>query len=111
MAHHDPTTNTGFPDPTEDEEGLVDLIGSQIHSFVSQLHQQGKLRPEQISQRLWDLVDAVKNIAQQYADDYHPHSPSSSEYPRDDGIANHLPLAHHPPAIRMIGDLGLLSPI
>ena len=63
MTIHDPNANTGFPDPTEDEETLADLICAQIHSLISQLHQRGKLRQEQIGQPLWDPVDAVKHIA------------------------------------------------
>ncbi len=76
MTIHDPKANTGFPDPVQDDERLADLICPQIHSLISQLHRLGKLRPEQINQQLWDLVDAVKHIAQQYADDYLAHSPS-----------------------------------
>jgi hypothetical protein len=49
---HDPKTNTNFPDPTEDNRRLTDLIYSQIHFLISQLYQHGKLHPEQISQRL-----------------------------------------------------------
>lgn len=61
----DPKTNTGFQDPVRDGEKLTDLVCPQIHSFVSQLHRLGKLRPEQINQELWDLVDAVKHMTQQ----------------------------------------------
>ncbi len=62
MTIHDSKTNTGFPDSIEDEETFTDFIYSEIHSRISQLYLRGKLRPEQISQRLWDLVDAVKHI-------------------------------------------------
>jgi hypothetical protein len=49
---HDPKTNNDFPNLTEDNGKLTDFIYFQIHFFISQLHQHGKLHPEQISQRL-----------------------------------------------------------
>jgi hypothetical protein len=63
MTTHEPKANTGFPDPTEDEERLADLIWSQLDSLISQLHRHGKL-PEEASQCLRDPVVAVKHIAQ-----------------------------------------------
>jgi hypothetical protein len=83
MITHEPKANTGFPDPTEDEERLADLIWSQLDSLVSQLHHHGKLS-EETGQCLWDLVVAVEHIAQQDADDHVSHSMSSTGYQRDD---------------------------
>lgn len=83
MAIHEPKANTGFPDPTEDEERLADLIWPQLGSLVSQPYHHGKL-PAKTSLCLWDLVVAVKHIAVQYADDHVSHSMPSTGYQRDD---------------------------
>jgi hypothetical protein len=64
--------------------GFADFICNQIHSFVSQLHQHGKLGPEWISNQLWDLTTAVKHIAMQYAVDNLSHSPSAADRTDDD---------------------------
>jgi len=64
---------------------------------VSQLNKLGELRPEQISKRLWDLSDAVKHIAQQYADIHLSRCPSSADHPEDDGSINRSPVSSNPP--------------
>jgi hypothetical protein len=86
MTIHDLKANTAFPDPIEDDERFAALIYSQIHSLISQLHQHRKLRPEHV----------VKLIAQQYADDYLSHSPSSADHPRDDEFANRFSISSNP---------------
>jgi hypothetical protein len=80
-------------------------------TLVSQLHQHGKLHPEQISQRLWDLVDAVKHIAQQYADDHFSHSMSSADHQRDDESTNRSPASSNPPCSGNPGDWESWSPL
>jgi hypothetical protein len=111
MTIHNPKANIGFSDRIEDEERLADLICSQIHCLVSQLHQHGKPHPEQISQRLWDLVDAVKHIAAQYADDHLSHSMSSADHQRDDESTNCSPVSSNRPCSGNLGDWESWSPL
>jgi hypothetical protein len=50
---------------------------------MSQLHQDGTLNPEEISNQLWALAAAVKHIAVQYAFDHLSSSSSAANQKYD----------------------------
>jgi hypothetical protein len=64
---------------------------------VSQLHQEAKLDPEQISNQLWDLVSEVKRIAVQYAVDHLLYYSSAAGRTKRDEFTNGFPVSSNPP--------------
>jgi hypothetical protein len=55
---------------------IAKVVLDSLSCFAATHH--GKLRPERIANQLWDLAAAVKHIAEQYAVDHLPHSPSAA---------------------------------
>ena len=77
MSIYSPKATSDLPNPPQDDDArFADLFCTQIHSIVSQLHQHGKLGPERISNQLFSLAAAVKQLADQYAIDHLSHFPS-----------------------------------